>query len=90
MNDTYHYVGFVVVWSFAVLFTGLVALLLAAYVRGFYRAIRVTAWMYRNSTKKNEVTRWQLIKNTFQYWNKMAWWGKNDTMSHSNGSVFYV
>ena len=90
MEQVYNTVGYIVVWGFAVVAVSILTLLVGFYVRGFYRAIRVTAWMYRNSTKKNEVTRWQLIKNTFQYWNKMAWWGKNDTMSHSNGSVFYV
>jgi hypothetical protein len=90
MEQVYYNVGFAVVWILIGTVGSLAALLVAAYVRGLYRAVRLTAWMARNSTKKNEITAWMLFKNTLNFWNKMAWFGKNDTMSHQNGSVFHV
>ena len=90
MEQVYNIVGVAVVWILIGAVGGLAAMLVGLYVRGLYRAVRLTAWMARNSTKKNEITAWVLFKNTLTFWNKMAWFGKNDTMSHQNGSVFHV
>jgi hypothetical protein len=72
MEQVYTVVGMWVVWGFVAFVAGIVAILAGAYVRGLYWAISFTAWAARNSAKRDQITRVQLIKNVFYNWNDMA------------------
>lgn len=90
MEQVYYWVGLAVVWMGIGAVGALAAMLVLMYVRGFYRAIKLTAWMVRTSERTEPIAKCLIIKNVFSYWNKMTWWGKNDTMSTGRGHTFYV
>lgn len=89
MEQVYTIVGMITVWGIGAVVGTLVGILTAMYIRGFYRAIKLTAWMVRTS-EKTDIALHLKVKNVFSYWNKMTWWGKNDTMSTGRGHTFYV
>lgn len=90
MEQVYTYVGMFFVWGMAALIAANVAYLIFVYVRGFYRACRFANWCWQNNLFKVKVTGWVLTRTVFHHWNEMTWFGKNDTRSAMNGSVFYI
>lgn len=89
MEQVYTYVGMFFVWSMAALIAANVAYLIALYVRGFYRAVKFTRWAVRNAAK-TKITPWVVTKNLFYCWNEQTWFGKNDTYTAPNGSVYRI
>lgn len=82
MEQVYTVVGMIAVWGFVAFIAGIILILVAAYVRGLYWSIRFTAWAVRNSAKRDQITRVQIIKNVFYNWNDMAM-AKKGSVSYS-------